>query len=82
MNKPRPRQYLEFPGTKIRIALPDDPAQEDEVVAAAFDELVAKGILPGRGGPTIPAADVYRELGITPPSEQRARRHTSNRRHR
>jgi hypothetical protein len=48
--------------------LPNDGSKEDEAVATAFDELVARGVLPGRTEPTISAEDLYRELGIAPPS--------------
>jgi hypothetical protein len=70
MSKRAARPYLEFPGTAVRIPVPDDPDQEDEVVAAAFDDLVAEGVLDGRDEPTTPAEDVYRELGITPAKRQ------------
>ncbi len=65
---------ISFPGTDVTVPVPDDPEGEDEAVAAAFDQLVASGQwAPGRE-PPIPAEELYREFGYTPPTRrQRAR---------
>jgi hypothetical protein len=65
------QSYIEFPGTDIRIPVPDDPDGEDEAVAAAFDELVASGRWKRDDGPPIPAEELYKEFGYTPPAKRR-----------
>ena|SRR5919108_3214981 len=62
----RAQSYVEFPGTDVRVPVPDDPEGEDESVAAAFDDLVASGRWRRDEGPPIPAEEVYREFGYAP----------------